>query len=118
MTSWCNTPGMEWVMLAGPCVIGIVLALIVRSLRVRQLRRWDLGKTLIAPRVSPYMWTIGIFAVPGALSLTLANVVAEACAPEQKWFNVICLWIGFAGFVAISLLSLANASKLYREDRA
>ena len=118
MSGWCNTPGAQWVMLIGPILIGVAAAIIVRSLRVQQLRRWDLRKALTAPPVSPYTWTIVIFAVVGALSLTLANVAAEACAPEQKVVNVICLWIGFGFFAAISLLSLAHASKLYREGRA
>ena len=118
VSGWCNAPHAHWVMLLGPSLIGVAAAVIVRLLRVRQLRRWDLRTTLTAPQVSPYTWTIVIFAVVGALSLTLANVAAEACAPEQKVINVICLWIGFGFFAAISLLSLAKASKLYREGRA
>ena len=118
VSGWCNAPNAHWVMLSGPLLIGLAAAVIVRSLRVRQLRRWDLRKTLTAPPVSPYTWTIVIFAVVGALSLTLANVAAEACAPEQKVVNVICLWIGCALFAVLCFVSLANASKLYREGRA
>ena len=118
MSGWCNAPNAHWLMLIGLCLIGVAAAVIVRSLRVRQLRRWDLRKTLTAPPVSPYAWTIVILAVVGALSLTSANVAAEACAPEQKAVNVVCSLIGCALFAVLCFLSLARASKLYREGRA
>lgn len=105
-------------MLIGPFLIGIVAAGIVRWLRVRQLRRWDLAKTLAAPSVSPYLWAIGILTVMAGLSLTLATVAAEACAPEQKWANVIYLVIGLTLSTALCVSSLVRSSRLYREGRA
>ena len=116
MSGFLNTPNVEWVLLISAIVLGTVGAVVIGWLRKRQLRLWDLRDSLVAPSMAVHLWTLGICAV--VVGVVLSNAIYSAdIAPEQKWANVFCWWVGNVIGAAGCLFSLVGANRSYERGR-
>ncbi|MCY4027098.1 MAG: hypothetical protein OXH75_12400 [Acidobacteria bacterium] len=100
-------------MLIVSVVIGTFAAFVVALFRGRQLERWDLRNSLVAPSTAAILWTVALSAVIPAALMSLSVYTAEPCAPAQKTANVLYLWAGALVGVAVCLFGLAIANRRY-----
>lgn len=110
---WCNQPGREWDLLISAMAISMVAALLVWLVRGRQLQRWDLRDSPVAPSTTAILWTVALCAVVPAGLLSLSVYTAEPCAPAQKMANIVFLWVGVLGGTALCLVGLFGAKTWY-----
>ena len=92
--TWCNEPGREVDLLISTMAIGTIAAFVVWLVRGRQLQRWNLRTSFVAPSTTVTLWTVTLCAVVPTALLSLLLSVAEPCAPDQKTANILYLWMG------------------------
>lgn len=111
--AWCNQPDREWYLLVSTLAIGAIAAFVVWLVRERQLQRWDLRKSPVAPSTALTLWTIAGFAIIPAVLLSFSIYTADPCDPDQKSANVLYLWIGVVLGTAACLVGLLIAKTTY-----
>ena len=111
--AWCNEPGREWDLLISTIVIGALAAFVVWLVRGRQLQRWNLRKSPVAPSTTVTLWTIAVCAVVPTVLLSLSVYGAEACAPDQRTANILYLWMGVLLATTACLAGLLVAKTTY-----
>ena len=111
--TWCNEPGREWDLLIFAVVIGMIAAFVVWLVRGRQLQRWDLRASPVAPSTTAILWTVALCAIIPTSLLSLSIYTADPCAPEQQRANVVWRWAGVVVAAAACLAGLQVAKAQY-----
>ena len=93
--------------------LGILATAVAWGVRTRQLRNWDLRKSVAAPS----SWsTVGVFLAlffVAGLALSFALNGAEGCAPEQRSMNLGFAWLGILIATVLCLVGPLGANWWY-----
>lgn len=116
MSEWSaflNRPGTEWVFLLLPAVVFFLLGLAIYQHRKRQLRRWNLRDSRVAPSTTLQSWLPSIVAVL-AFVIVVGIVLDPDIAPDQRnldiGFGISGIVIGWPG--SLWAIRLANQNYL------
>ena len=116
----CNDPNLLLFWLVIPCAIGLVVAApVLYGVRKRQLDHWDLAEETRAPSgLSIVSWSCAAFGVILLLPFPFYLLLADACDPDQRIYNIGVWAVGSLLGMGIALAGLVLANWGYSRESA
>lgn len=112
LSLFLKEPKSEWLFLVSLVAVFFLVALVVFWRRRRQLRRWNLRTSPVAPSTAVLLWVLSIFAVLTVASLFWI-VFGLDIAPEQRDRDIVFGVMGIGVGFSFCLWSINWANQLY-----
>lgn len=120
VTAVCNDPNLLLFWAAIPCALGLVVAApALYGIRKQQLDHWDLADAPRAPSAfSIVSWSCAAFGVILVLPFPFYLLLADACDPDQRIYNIGIWAVGSLLGMGIALVGLVLANWGYSKESA